>query len=254
MNQTHLHRPTSRGSLFQWSVADRTVAACGTGTDRGATSVRVSTYGTNRGQPWPVPGAPRSTPHESECLFRQTFTTRHRPEVTAAEKKPRFGALPHPDQSGFDGISRLPLLDVRGGVARCPFRTTNRPQPQPPFNIWESGRVVSKLRIPPWTGRGLNHPGPREAAPLHCQIRDGSSPGTGHRGVEFERDVVLLLGHFPHPAALDLVAPVAGHLREIGQGVAGAAGVVGSVGELRCQLIEQRQRLPRMRSRRRRIA
>ena len=31
MNRTHLHRPTSRGSLFQWSVADRTVAACGIG-------------------------------------------------------------------------------------------------------------------------------------------------------------------------------------------------------------------------------
>jgi hypothetical protein len=30
MNQTQLHRPTSRGSLFQWSVTDRTVAACGT--------------------------------------------------------------------------------------------------------------------------------------------------------------------------------------------------------------------------------
>ena len=31
MNRTHLRRPSSRVSLFQWSVADRTVAACGTG-------------------------------------------------------------------------------------------------------------------------------------------------------------------------------------------------------------------------------
>ena len=63
--------------------------------DRGATSVRVSTYGTDRGRSWPVPGAPRSTPHAAKGLIpADLYDVCHDREAGTAEKKPRLAPIP----------------------------------------------------------------------------------------------------------------------------------------------------------------
>ena len=193
MNRTHLHRPTSLGSPFQWSVADRTVAVCGTGSigeQPPSGLILTARIADNRGR--------FAARHDRRHMQRKILSGKPlrlstRPEVTAAEKKPRFGAYPHPDQTGFLGVGSRDM-------ARCPFSTTNRPQPQPPFNIWESGRVVSKLRIlavdgprpqPPGTSRGGS-----VALPNSRRIFSRYRSVVGSM---FERGVVLLLGLLPQP-------------------------------------------------------
>ena len=117
MNRTHLHRPTSRGSLFQWSVADRTVAACGTGLigeQPPSGLVLTARIADNRG---------RFAAHRARRpMNRKIFSGRPLrrgtwPEVTAAEKKPRLGAYPHPDQTGFDGDSSRSSQGVQADAA-----------------------------------------------------------------------------------------------------------------------------------------
>ena len=93
MNRTHLRPPTSRGSLFQWSVADRTVAACGIGPigEQHQSGLRpTARIADDRGR--------SAAHHDRRAMNRKVFSGKPlrrgtRPEVAAAEKKPRFRAL-----------------------------------------------------------------------------------------------------------------------------------------------------------------
>ena len=118
MNRTHLHRPTSRGSLFQWSVADRTVAACGTGLIGEQPPSRLlltAQISDNRGR---FPALHSGFTTNRKELSRRPLRHRTWPEVTAAEKKPRSGAYPHPDLTGFRGALRGDMASCRSGATK----------------------------------------------------------------------------------------------------------------------------------------
>ena len=105
MNRTHLHRPTSRGSLFQWSVADRTVAACGIdpiGEQPPSGLILTARIADNRGR---FPALHSGCTTNRKELSGRPLRHGTWPEVTAAEKKPRSGAYPHPDWPGFPSNS-----------------------------------------------------------------------------------------------------------------------------------------------------
>ena len=94
MDRTHLRRPTSRGSLFQWSVADRTVAACGTGPigEQPHSGLALTAQiADDRGR---FPDRHDRRPMMRKVLSRQTFTMCSRSRSGRCRKKTTFCAIP----------------------------------------------------------------------------------------------------------------------------------------------------------------
>ena len=103
MNRTHLQRPNSRGSLFQWSVADRTVAAYGidpNGEQPPCVLILAAWIADDRGR---FPANHARCPMNRKIFSGRPLRRGTWPEVTAAEKKPRFGAYPARMSGDFDG-------------------------------------------------------------------------------------------------------------------------------------------------------